>query len=86
MLGSAGFAVPDVKAVIGLTIALGSRTNPAIRCAGASYNTAHLDDAEADALMERESRQLGLPVADPIRGGKRFERLVDACLSSGDLT
>ena len=85
MLGSAGFAVPDVLAVIDLTVALGSRTNPAIRCAGASYNTAHLDDAEADALMDIEGRRLGLPVADPIRGGKRFEQLVDACLSSGDV-
>jgi hypothetical protein len=24
---------------------------------------------------------LGMPVADPIRGGAEFERLVDACLA-----
>ncbi len=83
MLGSAGFVVPDVQALIDLTITLGSRTNPAIRCAGASYNTAHLDEDDADALMARDSGRLGLPVADPIRGGERFERLVEACLAAG---
>lgn len=85
MLGSPGFAVPDVPAVIDLTVALGARTNPAIRCAGAAYNTAHLDQVEAEALMDRESARLGIPVADPIRGGARFERLVDACLASKDV-
>ena len=85
MLGSPGFAVPDVPAVIDLTVALGARTNPAIRCAGAAYNTAHLDQVEAEALMDRESARLGIPVADPIRGGARFAQLVDACLASKDV-
>jgi hypothetical protein len=30
--------------------------------------------------MEREAARLGLPVADPMRGGPEFERLVDACV------
>jgi uncharacterized NAD-dependent epimerase/dehydratase family protein len=85
MLGSPGFALPDVPAVIDLTVALGSRANPAIRCAGAAYNTAHLDQPEADELMDREGARLGLMVADPVRGGARFERLIDACLASGDI-
>ena len=85
MLGSAEFAVPSVEAVIDLTVALGARTNPGIRCVGAAFNTAHLAEVEADALMDRESARLGMPVADPIRGGARFERLVDACLTSGDI-
>ena len=85
MLGSPGFAVPDVPAVIDLTVALGARTTPAIRCAGAAYNTAHLDQVEAEALMDRESARLGIPVADPIRGGARFAQLVDACLASKDV-
>ena len=84
MLGSPGFAVPDVQAVIDLNVALGARTNPAIRCAGAAFNTAHLDAATAEALMTAESERLALPVADPIRGGAAFEGLVDACLASGD--
>jgi len=85
MLGSPGFAVPDVSAVIDLTVSLGARTNPTIRCAGAAYNTAHLDQVEAEALMDRESARLGIPVADPIRGGARFAQLVDACLASKDV-
>ncbi len=28
-----------------------------------------------------EIDRLGLPVADPVRGGEAFERLVDACLA-----
>jgi len=32
-------------------------------------------------LLASESRRLGLPVADPMRGGPEFERLVDACLA-----
>ena len=35
---------------------------------------------EAARMLSRESERLGLPVADPIRGGPPFERLVDACL------
>ena len=31
--------------------------------------------------MTAEAERLGLPVADPIRGGPRFEALVDACLT-----
>jgi uncharacterized NAD-dependent epimerase/dehydratase family protein len=85
MLGSTEFTVPDVAAVIDLTLALGGRTNPAIRCVGISFNTAHLDAADADALMAQEEARLGYPVADPIRGGARFERLIDACLAPADV-
>ena len=30
--------------------------------------------------MSEEGARLQLPVADPMRGGPEFERLVDACL------
>ena len=30
--------------------------------------------------MAQEGKRLGLPVADPMRGGEQFERLVDGCL------
>ena len=81
MMGHEAFALPTMAEVIDLTVRLGRRTNPAIRCAGASLNTAALAPAEAEALMATESERLGLPVADPIRGGPRFEALVDACLT-----
>ncbi|BBD03179.1 hypothetical protein YGS_C2P1193 [Sphingobium sp. YG1] len=81
MLGTPGYALPSVEEVIDLNLRIGSRTNAAIRCAGLSFNTAHLSAEQAHALMEAESQRLGLPVADPIRGGAAFDRLIDRCLA-----
>lgn len=81
MLGTAGYKVASIEEIIDLTLALGRRTNPAIRCGGVSFNTSALDEAEATALMKRETKRLGLPVADPIRGGPAFDALVDSCLA-----
>jgi len=81
VLGAPGFALPSVEEVIELTMLLGRRTNPAIRCGGFAFNTAALGDAEATRLMADESARLGLPVADPIRRGPTFERLIDSCLA-----
>lgn len=80
ILGYPGFAAPSVEEAIKLNLRLGRLTNPAIRCGGVSLNTASLPPEDADALMAAESERLGLPVADPIRGGPAFERLVDSCL------
>lgn len=80
MVGTAGYELPDIPAAIDLNLRLGRLTNPAIRCAGVSLNTSALDDDEARRLMADEAARLGLPVADPVRGGMEFERLVDACL------
>lgn len=80
ILGHPGYALPSVEETIELNLRLGSRTNPAIRCGGVTINTAALPAAEAEALLDREADRLGLPVADPIRGGPRFERLLDLCL------
>ncbi len=63
-----------------MAIRLGRRTNPAIRCAGVSLKTGRLNVDAAHALLAQESRRLGLPVADPMRGGAAFDRLVDAAL------
>jgi uncharacterized NAD-dependent epimerase/dehydratase family protein len=41
----------------------------------------HWDGDCARELLARESRRLGLPVADPVRGGTEFQQLVDACLA-----
>jgi uncharacterized NAD-dependent epimerase/dehydratase family protein len=83
LLGLESFALPPVEEMIALTITLGRRTNPAIRCGGLSFNTSVLDEAEAERLMASESERLGLPVADPMRRGAAFERLVDHCLRAG---
>ncbi|NIJ37126.1 putative NAD-dependent epimerase/dehydratase family protein [Sphingopyxis panaciterrae] len=81
ILGMESFALPSVEDVIDMTIRLGSRTNPAIRCGGVSLNTSSFDAEGAEALMAAERDRLGLPVADPIRGGASFDALVDNCLA-----
>jgi uncharacterized NAD-dependent epimerase/dehydratase family protein len=81
ILGNPGYRIPTVEDAIALNLRLGSLTNRAIRCGGVSLNTGKLDAAAAEALLEVEGKRLGLPVADPIRGGERFARLVDNCLS-----
>jgi uncharacterized NAD-dependent epimerase/dehydratase family protein len=81
VLGAPGYKLPSVEEVIETTLLLGRRTNPAIRCGGLSYNTSALGDAEAAALIAAESERLGLPVADPIRGGPAFDKLIDSCLA-----
>ncbi len=80
MLGDEEFVVPSVEEIIDVTIRLGARTNPAIRAGGISLNTSALREDEARELIAQESARLGLPVADPIRGGAEFERLIDSCL------
>ncbi|MGV3479385.1 MAG: DUF1611 domain-containing protein [Sphingobium sp.] len=81
ILGHPGYALPSIEAVIEQTIAMGKRTNPAIRCGGISLNTGALSPEAAEAEIAAHSERLGLPAADPIRGGPAFERLLDACLS-----
>jgi uncharacterized NAD-dependent epimerase/dehydratase family protein len=81
MIGTAGYTLPGLTETIDLTLALGRRTNPAIRCAGISLNTARLDDAATAAALIAAEAETGLPAADPIKGGEALARLVDACLS-----
>ena len=81
ILGHPTFELPTIEDTIDLTIRLGRRTNPNIRCGGVSLNTANLDAAAAHALIATHAARLGIAVADPIRGGSDFERLVDACLA-----
>lgn len=79
ILGTPGYRVPSIEAVIEQTIAVGRLTNPAIRCAGVSLNTGGLDAEQAARVIAETADRLRLPVADPIRGGDAFERLLDAC-------
>jgi uncharacterized NAD-dependent epimerase/dehydratase family protein len=81
VLGHPGFALPGIEETIALALQLGRRTQPAIRCAGVSLNTSHMDEADALRLLATERERLGCAVADPIRGGAAFERLVEDCLA-----
>ncbi|HEX7916017.1 DUF1611 domain-containing protein, partial [Rudaea sp.] len=80
VLGNPGYVLPTIDEVIDLTVRLGQRTNPAIRCGGVSLNTSRFDAVAARELLATQTAALGLPVADPMRGGAEFARLVDACL------
>ena len=81
LVGHPDFAVPSLAETSDLTLRLGRRTTPAIRCGGISLNTAGLDASAARELLARESMQLGLPAADPMRKGPEFQRLIDSCLA-----
>ena len=80
VLGHPQFALPTVEETIDLSLRLGRRTNPAIRCGGVSLNTSQMSDSDARRWCASEGARLGLPVADPIRGGAEFERLIDHAL------
>ena len=82
LLGDEEFTVPSVDEIMQLTISLGRRTNAAIRCGGVALNTSAMPEVDAAVVCAEESSRLGLPVADPMRGGETFERLVDECLKA----
>jgi uncharacterized NAD-dependent epimerase/dehydratase family protein len=81
VLGHPAYALPSIEETIALALQLGRRTQPAIRCGGVSLNTSHLDEPDALRLLEVERERLGCAVADPLRGGAAFERLVADCLA-----
>jgi len=81
LLGYPDYPTPQLQEAIAVHLKMGSLTNKAIRCGGVSFNTGALAAEEAGAVMRKASQALGLPVADPIRGGPDFERLVDSCLA-----
>ena len=80
IVGHPAYALPSIEETIDLALRLGRRVNPAIRCAGVSLNTARLERGAAERLIAEESERRSIAVADPMRGGDAFERLVDACL------
>jgi uncharacterized NAD-dependent epimerase/dehydratase family protein len=80
LLGYPDSALPSIEAVIAHTVALGRVTNPDIRCVGVALNSSSLSAVAAAAEMAALQRRLGLPVADPMRPGPHFERLLDACM------
>jgi uncharacterized NAD-dependent epimerase/dehydratase family protein len=80
ILGLEDFETPTLTEAIELNLMLARRTNPKVRCAGVALNTAKLTASEAQAVLSEHTERLGLPVADPIRGGAEFARLAEACL------
>ena len=81
VLGLESYATPALPEAIELHLQLARRTNPHVRCAGISLNTSALDAAEAAEELASHAKRLHLPVADPVRGGRELDRLVEACLT-----
>jgi uncharacterized NAD-dependent epimerase/dehydratase family protein len=74
------YAIPSLPEAIDLTLALARRTNPDVRCAGVALNTSRVEATRVHAILARERERLDMPVADPIRGGRELEQLIEACL------
>lgn len=80
VLGTPSYPLVSLQEIIDLNLTLGRRTNPAIRCAGVSINTARMSAEESDRYLAQVTAEVGVPAADPIRSGPRFSQLVDSCL------
>tara|TARA_R110002096_G_scaffold309403_1_gene503897 strand:- start:17577 stop:18584 length:1008 start_codon:yes stop_codon:yes gene_type:complete len=64
-----GFPVPTIEQVIDRTVAIGSLTNPNIKCVGVSVNTSMLDGEERTRYLKDLSARVGLPCVDPLIDG-----------------
>jgi uncharacterized NAD-dependent epimerase/dehydratase family protein len=69
MRGLPHYPLPDLQACIDANIAAGRLTNPAVRCVGASINTAGLTEAAARDCLRGVEDALGMPAVDPFRTG-----------------
>ena len=74
--GYPDFPLADLDISIERHLQMARLTNPAVRCAGISLQTAHLPPGERLAALEALERRLGLPCVDPAVTGTG--RLVDA--------
>ncbi len=63
------FRLPSIAQVIERTIAIGSLTNPAIRCVGVALNTSKVAAGERPRILEQYAQQAGLPCVDPLADG-----------------
>jgi uncharacterized NAD-dependent epimerase/dehydratase family protein len=63
------FPLPSPARAIEGYLSAASVTNPEAKFVGVSLNTAAMTANDAEAVLERTSRDLGLPSVDPIRTG-----------------
>lgn len=69
MRGLPGYKLPDLGLCIARNIEAAQLTNPAVRCAGLSINTAGLDTGAARDYLRQTEDRLALPCVDPVRTG-----------------
>ncbi len=75
MRGLPHFPVPDMRECMDANLRVASLTNPDARFVGISVNTSNLGESEAEKYLQETEENLGLPAADPFRGG--VSRIVD---------
>lgn len=80
ILGRPDYPLPPLDVAIERYLEAARLTNPQVRCGGVTLNTSSMGAEAAAEEIARTQERLGLPVADPVRGGEALERLVDACL------
>jgi uncharacterized NAD-dependent epimerase/dehydratase family protein len=78
MRGLPHYPIPNIKACIDANLSAAKLTNPDVKFAGISVNTAALSEYEAEACLQELEATHGLPAVDPFRTG--VDRLVDALL------
>jgi uncharacterized NAD-dependent epimerase/dehydratase family protein len=69
MRGLPSYKLPDLGLCIARNIEAAQLTNPAVRCAGLSINTAGLDAGAARDYLRQTEDRLTLPCVDPVRTG-----------------
>ncbi len=79
MRGLPHYPLPGISECMEANLATARLTNPAVRFAGISVNTAALDDAAAAKYMADLEAEHGLPVVDSFRTG--VGRIVDVMTS-----
>ena len=82
IVGLDDYALPTLRETIDLNLALGRRTNAAIRCGGISLNTSGLSASARDHVLQEVAAETGLSAADPMQPGLHFDRLVESCLKN----
>lgn len=63
------YPLPALQEAIDMHVAMGRRTNPAIRCVGISVNTSKLDAGKRGDYLRDLSTKTGLPCVDPLIDG-----------------
>lgn len=69
--GWEAYALPTIGEVIERTVAIGSLTNPRIRCVGISVNTLSIPPDERDDYLAALSSKYDLPCVDPLVTGTK---------------
>jgi len=69
MSGWEHYALPTIEEVIARTVAIGSLTNPNIRCVGISINSSTLPADKREAYLADFAKRYGLPCVDPLVEG-----------------